>query len=270
MSSSLSAVPAVLSIGGSDCCGAAGIQADIKTFAAFGVYGATAVTCMIAQQPGGGDEIRNVDPEFVVRQIRAACETFPVAAVKTGILQSAEMVRAVAAAIVAQGIPVLVVDPVMFSSSGARVMSDDAIGILRAELLPQARVVTPNVREAEILAGRSISNTDDLRLAAREICERFDVACIAMGGGLVGDEILDVLYDENEEFIMRSPRILSDETHGIGCTFSAALTSCLAHGMHLSEALARTKDFVGRALREAVMIGHHRPLNWMWASESDE
>lgn len=256
--------PVVLTIAGSDSGGGAGIQADLKTFGALSTFGTTAVTCVTAQNPGGVSSIQPIDPKVVTQQIRMVCEGFPVAAAKTGMLYSADIIRAVAAADVGQGIPILVVDPVMVSSSGARLLQADAIDVLTQELLPQARVVTPNLHEAEILCGESIVSVDDLRKAARTIGEKYDVACVAKGGHLGGDEVVDVLYDEGEEFVFNGPRVEAGETHGCGCSFSAALTAWLARGELLSEAVHRAKDYVAGALEHALTAGRHRPLHFFW------
>lgn len=261
-SSSPSAQTAVLTIAGSDSGGGAGIQADLKTFSALDVFGTTAITCVTAQNPSGVSGIHALDPDMVVKQIRAVCEAFPIAAAKTGMLYSAEIIRAVAAEVLVQGLPVLVVDPVMVASSGARLFQTEAIEALCRDLMPHARVITPNLHEAEILCGRPITSLEDLRLAARDICERFDVAVVAKGGHLPGEDVIDVVFDEGEEFLFKSRRILAAETHGAGCAFSAALTAYLGRGLYLSEAVHRARDYVGRALRSAVEVGHHHPLRF--------
>ncbi len=256
--------PVVLTIAGSDSGGGAGIQADLKTFSALDVFGTSAITCITAQNPREVTGIWAMEAEAVVRQIKTVCDGFPMAAAKTGMLYSAEIIRAVAAAGVQQGIPILVVDPVMVSASGARLLKHDAIDALCADLLPQARIITPNLQEAEILCGRSISNFDDLRAAAAEIGNRFDVACVVKGGHLQADEIADVLYDEGEEYIFRAPRIEVKENHGAGCAFSAAITAYLARGLLLREAVAKAREYVRQALMAVRPAGHHFPLNFFW------
>lgn len=252
--------PAVLSIAGSDSGGGAGIQADLKTFESFSVYGTTAITCVTAQNPAGVQGIQPMGADFVADQIRTVCEGFPIAAAKTGMLYSTEIIRAVAQAVVRQGVPVLVVDPVMVASSGAQLLRSDAIEALCSDLLPHARVITPNAHEAEILWGHPVRSVDDLKAAARDICERYDVACIAKGGHLPGEEVIDVLFDEGQEWVFKAPRILADETHGCGCSFSAALTACLARGKHLGEAFALAKKYVAASMKHAPSVGRHRPL----------
>lgn len=255
---------AALTIAGSDSGGGAGLQADLKTFSALGVFGTSAVTCVTAQNPSGVSAVAAMEAGIVKEQIRRVCEAFPISAAKTGMLYSAEIIRAVAEADLEFGIPVLVVDPVMVSASGSKLLQSDAIDALCNELLPTARVVTPNVHEAEILIGRPIATESDLRAAAREIGEKYDIACVLKGGHLTGDRVVDVLFDEGEETIFEGPRLEGVETHGCGCTFSAALTAYLAKGYLLAQAVRRAKDFVVGALQHAQPIGRHAPLNVFW------
>ncbi|HMP76543.1 MAG TPA: bifunctional hydroxymethylpyrimidine kinase/phosphomethylpyrimidine kinase [Kiritimatiellia bacterium] len=259
-----SVIPVALAISGSDSGGGAGIQADLKAFSALGAFGTSAVTCVTAQNPSSISAMQPVDARAVKEQIRKVCEAFPVAAAKAGMLYSSEIIRAVAESDVEFGIPVLVVDPVMVTASGARLLQPDAIDVLCNELLPAARVITPNLHEAEIILGRSIATIDELRAAAREIGERFDVACVAKGGHLGGDQVTDVLFDEGEEFIFTGPRIQVPQFHGCGCAFSAALTAYLARGCLLADAVRDAKDYVVGALEHALQIGKQRPLHFFW------
>jgi hydroxymethylpyrimidine/phosphomethylpyrimidine kinase len=260
-------LPVVLTIAGSDSGGGAGIQADLKTFSALGVFGTSAVTCLTAQNPGGVSAIRELDAKFVTEQIRAVCDAFPVAVAKTGMLYSADIIRAVADEDLREGISVLVVDPVMTSASGAKLVKDDAVQALCADLLQHARVVTPNLHEAQILCGHSIMSPDEARAAAQEIGDKYDVACVIKGAHLEGDEVLDVLYDEGEEFVFKGPRIPVKETHGAGCAFSAALAAYLARGFLLSDAVGKAKLYVRRSLEQAVQAGAHTPLNFFWNAQ---
>jgi hydroxymethylpyrimidine kinase/phosphomethylpyrimidine kinase len=257
-------LPVAMTIAGSDSGGGAGIQADLKTFAALGVFGTSAITCITAQNPREVSAIQAIDADMVARQIKAVCEEFPVAAAKTGMLYSVSIIRAVAAADVRQGIPVLVVDPVMVATSGARLLQPDAMDALCSELLPQARVITPNLQEAEILCGHAITSVEALRGAAAEIGDKFDVACVVKGGHLLGEEVVDVLYDEGEEFVFTAPRVSAVESHGSGCAFSAAITAFMARGMLLSDAVSGAKEFVRQSLAQARPVGHHHPLNLLW------
>lgn len=257
-------VPVALTIAGSDSGGGAGIQADLMTFAALGVFGTSAITCVTAQNPSSVTGIQSIDPEMVDRQVKAVCEGFPVAAAKTGMLYSSQIIKVVAADDVRQGIPILVVDPVMVAESGGRLLKADAIDTLCAELLPQARVITPNLPEAEILCGHAITSLDELRAAACEIGERFDVACVVKGGHLPGDEVVDVLFDEGEEQLFKSARIPVEQSHGAGCVFSAAITAYLAKGLLLKDAVEKAKEFVRQALLNARTAGRHHPLGFFW------
>lgn len=262
--------PVVLTIAGSDSGGGAGIQADIKTFSALDVFGASALTCVTAQHPGGVTGITAIDPEMVLKQIKAVCDHFPVRVAKTGMLYSAELVRVVADEDLREGIPVLVVDPVMVAASGARLLQADAIDALKKDLLPQARVVTPNLHEAEILCGHSISSMEELREAAREIGDHFDVACVAKGGHLGGDEVIDVLYDEGEEYVFSAPRVDTTHNHGAGCAFSAALTAYLARRELMRDAVEKAKNYVYQALAQSVAVGPHYPLRFGWPALDTE
>ena len=260
---------AALTIAGSDSGGGAGIQADLKTFEACGVYGASALTCVTAQNPRGVRAIESLPAEFVAQQIRAVCDAFPIRVAKTGMLYSADIIRAVAREDVRQGIEVLVVDPVMVTSGGDRLLQADAVESLRSDLLPQARVVTPNLHEAEILIDHPISSVEELAESAREIGERYDVGCVVKGGHLAGDEIVDVLYDEGESCTFRGKRVAANETHGAGCCFSAALCAWLARGALLREAVPQAKDYVSRAFELAAPVGSHLPLNFSAAAADD-
>jgi len=257
-------MPVVLTVGASDSCGGAGIQADLKTYSALKVFGASAITCVTAQNPEEVIGIAPVDADMVRKQIRAVCESYPVRAAKTGMLYSAEIIRSVVAADIRQGIPILVVDPVMVAASETRVLRGDAVDALCNELLHEARVVTPNLHEAEILCGHSISSIDEIRKAAQEIGDRYDVACVIKGGHLPGNEVVDVLYDEGDEQIYSAPRVKVKETHGAGCVFSAALTAYLAQRELMADAVGMAKEFVRQGLLQAHSVGAHRPMNFFW------
>ncbi len=256
--------PVCLTIAGSDSGGGAGIQADLKTFAARGVFGTSAITCLTAQNPGGVSGIHAAPPRFVVLQIAAVFDGFPVAAAKTGMLYSAAIVRAVARFWRGRGAgaPPLVVDPVMLATSGASLLRGGAMRALIDELLPLAAVVTPNLPEAEALAGISIRTPAGMAAAARIIHERCGCACVVKGGHLQGGaSVLDVLWDGARLHQFRRPRLAARETHGTGCTFSAALAVGLARGQSLPRATAAAQATVYEALRRARPAGNHWPLN---------
>ena len=258
-------IPVVLTIAGSDSGGGAGIQADLKTFSAFGVFGTTAITCLTAQNPDRVRGIQPAAPRMVDSQIRAVCEGFTVAAVKTGMLYSAGIIRAAARAVRRHRLPHLVVDPVMVATSGAVLLRRDALHALARDLLPLATVITPNIPEAELLTDREIHSVLDMKIAAEGIGRRFGVACVVKGGHLGGADLVNVLYFDSGAMIeFRHRRVQlpgRTATHGTGCTFSAAIAAGLALGLDLPAAVRRAGGFVARAVAGAVRAGRHRPLN---------
>lgn len=255
-------VPVALTIAGSDSGGGAGVQADLKTFASLGVFGTSTITCLTAQNPDRVDGVEEVSPAMVAQQIRTVCAGFPVAAAKTGMLFSAPIIRAVAREVERQGLRKLVVDPVMISTSGSRLLRDDAVAALRRDLLPLARVITPNLPEAEALLGAKIASLPDMKSAAEALSRRFGCAAVVKGGHCAGNRVHDLLFDGRRMTVLTSPRLKVRETHGTGCTFSAALAAHLAAGRSLEDAFRGAKDYVARALRNAVRAGTHSPLGW--------
>jgi len=257
-------VPVVLTIAGSDNSGGAGIQADLKTFTTLGVYGTTAVTCVVAEHPGRVLNITPIPAARVADQIRLVLEAFPVAAIKTGMLYSAEIIAAVERAIapaLAQGVP-LVVDPVMVSSSGTVLLQDNAIRALR-KLIRFAEVVTPNRDEAALLWGKPIDGLETLDQAAIALALRFrHPYFLVKGGHLKTGQAIDVLASP-EGFLQhfQAKRILGIDPHGTGCTYSAAITAGLAKGLTLTEAVVLGKTFITRALRRHFEIGGYSLLN---------
>ncbi len=256
-------IPVALTIAGSDSGGGAGIQADLKTFTALGVFGTSAITCVTAQNPEAVTAIEAISTKLIAAQIEAVSKGFPVAAIKTGMLFSAEVIQIVAKTLKKLHGQPLVVDPVMVATSGARLLKVDAMEALFREILPQATVITPNLNEAEILAGCKINSTKDLQKAALIISKRFGTACLAKGGHLVGGKVVDVLCMETEFTLYTAPRVRLRGTHGTGCTFSAALTAALAKGEDLHEAVAIAKSYVTQALKQARPAGRHFPLNFL-------
>jgi len=252
--------PVALTIAGSDSGGGAGIQADLKTFAALGVHGATAITCLTAQNPDTVTAVTETPAAMVEEQIRAVCAGFPVRAVKTGMLYSATIIMIVAQALKKQAIPFYVLDPVMIATSGARLLKDDAVETLERRLIPLATVITPNIPEAEALLGSSLSCHRDIVQGARELARRYHVAVVIKGGHLEGDTVSDTLYAGDMLTTFKLPRLRVQETHGTGCTFSAALTAGLACGASLRLAVKRAQTFVHQALAHAYRAGAHAPL----------
>jgi len=254
-------VPVVLSIASSDSGAGSGIQADLKTFSVLDVFGTCAITTVTAQTPTECRETYPLPASLVKAQIMSVSDGFPISAAKTGLLPTRELVEMVCEADKECGIPILVVDPRMISSTGVRLMDADAVEALKSSLLPIARVVTPNVHESEILAGFPIGSLADLRKAAQIISKRYDIACVVTGGGLPGDRLVDVLCDEGEITEFDHERIHVHQTHGAGCTYSAALTAMIAKGMLLTDAVHESRELVIRALRQAWHVGPHFPLH---------
>jgi hydroxymethylpyrimidine/phosphomethylpyrimidine kinase len=254
-----------LTIAGSDSGAGAGIQADLKTFAAHGVYGTTAITAVTAQNTLGVNCFEALPADLVTAQIEAVVSDIGAHAVKTGMLANAAIVEAVAAAIEDLDIPFLVVDPVMIAKSGDRLLDDEALGAMRSELLRRAFVVTPNIPEAETLSGLTIASDADRQEAARRIQKLGPKAVIIKGGHLPSEMIHDLLYDGHrfEEFTTR--RIEGRHTHGTGCTFAACLAANLALGRSLVDAIPLAQGYIAGGIRFGLDIGKgHGPLDHFW------
>jgi hydroxymethylpyrimidine/phosphomethylpyrimidine kinase len=241
----------VLTIAGSDNSCGAGIQADLKTISSFGAYGQTAVTCVVAEVPGRVAAIQAIRPEVVASQIRMSFEAFPVAAVKTGMLYSTLIIRAVAEALVecAGGVP-LVIDPVMVASSGDPLLKTSAIEAYRRQLFPLATVVTPNLDELRILSGMPCQNLAEIKQAGAFLVERHGCAFLLKGGHLKTSTATDILATPGKFESFRAPFRKNAETHGTGCTLSAAIASGLANGQSLSQAVADAKSYITRAIAQ--------------------
>jgi hydroxymethylpyrimidine/phosphomethylpyrimidine kinase len=258
-----------MTIAGSDSGGGAGIQADLKTFAAHGVYGTSAITAITAQNTVGVTAVQSLPADIVLAQIEAIAGDMAVSAVKIGMLASAAIVEAVAAAIESLQLPRVVVDPVMVAKSGDRLLEGEAVAALKSELLRRALVVTPNRGEAEVLAGIPIRSVEEARQAARRIHDLGPAAVIVKGGHLEGPEVIDVLFDGHEMVEFAGPRVESRNTHGTGCTFSSAVAANLALDKTLFEATRLAKDYVTGGIRHALGIGHgHGPLNHFWRTNT--
>ena len=255
-----------LTIAGSDSSAGAGIQADLKTFAAHGVYGTSAITAITAQNTLGVITAEALAADLVTAQIEAVMGDIGANAAKTGMLANAAIVEAVAAAIDALEIPLVVVDPVMIAKSGHALLDDEALGAIKAELLSRAFVVTPNVPEAEALAQMAIQTEDDRREAARRIHAFGSRAVLIKGGHFPSADIVDLLYDGHRFTEFRAERVEGTSTHGTGCTFAAALASLLALGRSLEEAIPLAQCYVAGAIRQAPGLGRgHGPLNHFWS-----
>lgn len=253
--------PVALTVAGSDSGGGAGIQADLKTFAAFGVHGTAAITCLTAQNPQRVLAVESVSAKMLRRQMEAVFEEFRPAAVKTGMLFSAGNVRFLARFFQGKNRPPLVVDPVMVSTSGAQLLETAAIKVLTERLLPLATLATPNLHEAEILTERKLESAEALRVAAREIHRRFGCAALVKGGHLRGGrEAVDIFFDGDTELLVSAPFIKNVRTHGTGCTYSAAITAGLALGYGLSRSIEMAKTYITQAIAQSYRIGKHTAL----------
>ena len=258
-------MPTALTIAGSDSGAGAGIQADLKTFAAHRVYGTSAITALTAQNTLGVMGVHIVPAEFVEQQIEAVAADFGCHAVKTGMLATAQIVEAVAASIESLDLPNLVVDPVMVAKSGDHLLDEEAVHALRWTLLRLARVVTPNIPEAEVLAKMTITSRDEMREAARRIAMLKPGAVVIKGGHLPGPEVVDLLLENGvfTEFV--GPRLDTRNTHGTGCTFAAAIAAQLAKGASLVDAVREAKAYVAGAMSPGIPLGGgHRPLDHFW------
>ena len=247
-------IPKALTIAGSDSGGGAGIQADLKTFTAFRVFGTSVITAVTAQNSVGVQGVENLPPAVVAQQLRSVLTDFGTDAAKCGMLSTAPIIEAVAATLALHPIDKLVVDPVMVAKSGDPLLRPDACQALIDRMLPLALVVTPNLPEAEALAGIGVATRADMEEAARRIHALGPRHVLVKGGHLKG-EALDLLWDGRELTAFSAPRVDSPNTHGTGCTFSAAITAGLSRGEALADAIRTAKDYVTRAIREGFTLG---------------
>ncbi len=250
-----SKIKTALTIAGSDCSGGAGIQADLKTMLANGVYGMSVITALTAQNTTGVMAISEVTPEFLGQQIDAVfTDIFP-DAVKTGMIPNAELIEVIAERLVFYEAKNIVVDPVMLSTSGARLISENAVTVLKEKLLPIATVITPNIPEAEMMSGMIIADKSDMEKAAKLLNESYGCAVLLKGGHSVNDA--NDLLCENEEITwFESARINNSNTHGTGCTLSSAITSNLTKGYDLKQSVKLAKEYISRALSAMLDLGN--------------
>lgn len=262
-----------LTIAGSDSGGGAGIQADLKTFQELGVFGTSALTAITAQNTLGVHAVQPVDAGIVAAQIQAVLTDFSVNAIKTGMLFSAEIIETVASELRSYPTIPLVIDPVMIAKGGASLLQNEAVVALRNHLLPVATLITPNIPEAEVLTGQTIRSESDMELAANTLLSMGASAVLLKGGHRE-----DVPYAEDlfmtasgEHFLMRSKRIVTQHTHGTGCTFAAAITAEIAKGHSLEEAVVTAKQFIQLAIEDGIELGHgHGPTNHAAFRKSDQ
>jgi hydroxymethylpyrimidine/phosphomethylpyrimidine kinase len=271
-------MPCALTIAGSDSSAGAGIQADLKTFAALGVYGLSVLTAITAQNTLGVRAVEDMSPALVEAQIDAVLEDIGTDATKTGMLSNPTIIEVVANRVRKWGLR-LVVDPVMISTSGAPLLSLEAVTLLKTQLLPLAEVVTPNLPETKILTGLQIETLDDMRTAAAAIFALGTRHVVVKGGHLgqgqdratassSATESIDMYFDGERFVELRAERIQTVHTHGTGCTFSAAITALLARGLSVEEAVAGAKHYITGAIRHAPDLGHgHGPLGHFWQQE---
>ncbi len=253
-----------LTIAGSDSGGGAGIQADLKTFAALGVYGMSALTAITAQNTLGVSAVQALDPDVVVAQIRAVTSDIGVDAAKTGMLFTAEIIRVVASTIQETGIDQLVVDPVMVATSGDRLLQPQAEESLRTCLLPLATLVTPNLDEAAVLTGQTITSLEDMQAAAEYIVAH-GVKAVVVKGGQAMPQATDVFYDGHTMEFLQSEVVSTRNTHGTGCTLSAAIAAYLARRVPLLEAVRQAKAYITGALKHSLSIGQGSgPVGHFW------
>ncbi len=255
MAAANSEIPVALSIAGSDSSAGAGVQADLKTFSAFGVYGLTAITCVVAEIPGKVSRIEPVSTKMVCEQIHVLFRNFPIAAAKTGLLFSAEIVETVAQAIIdfsvksGNRVP-LVIDPVMVATSGDQLLPPEAIELYKKDLFPIATLLTPNLDEAEKLTGEPIRNRQAMRKAGKELQKKYGVSILLKGGHLASGNAVDLLFAGDRIAEFSAPFARGVATHGTGCTYSAAITAGLASGLSLEKAIGRAKEFVTASIAQ--------------------
>ena len=256
--------PKAMTIAGSDSGGGAGVQADLKTFAALGVYGAPTLTAITAQNTVGVTAVHEIPTDVIRAQIDAVLTDIGADAVKTGMLSSSVIIECVADALEHWGVPALVVDPVMVAKSGDSLLQQEAVGALRSRLLPLASVVTPNIPEAEVLTGMSIGSDADVRNAARAIVGMGAKAVVVKGGHREG-AATDVFFDGSQFHEFTTARIDTVNTHGTGCTFASAVAAGLAKSLPVIDAVGAAKEYVTEAIRHSFPIGQgHGPLSHLW------
>ncbi len=258
-----------LTIAGSDSSGGAGIQADIKTMTANGVFAMSAITALTAQNTTGVTDIFETTPKFLGEQLDAVFTDIYPDAVKIGMVSSAELIHVIAEKLGEYHAKHIVVDPVMVATSGSKLLRDDAVQALTQKLLPISEVVTPNIPEAEILSGMTIKNADDMETAAKLISEKYGCAVLCKGGHQINDAD-DLLWRDGKGKWFRGRRINNPNTHGTGCTLSSAIASNLAKGYNLDTSVERAKTYISGALSAMLDLGHGSgPMNHMFALNGD-
>ena len=255
-------LPITLTIAGSDSGGGAGVQADLKTFSALKTFGTTVFTCLTAQNPNGVSAIHEIPTKFIEEQLDAVLNFFPIKACKTGMLFSESIINVVCDLLSKNKQIQIVVDPVMIATSGAKLLKDDAINTLISKLIPLATVITPNLDEASLLLGNRIAEYDELIPSAKKLYETFKVPILLKGGHLVNTEdATDILFDGKSIYEFKKPFLKNRNTHGTGCTYSAAIAAFLAKGKTLPEAVGKAKEYIHRTLEDSILTGPISHLN---------
>lgn len=244
----------LLTIAGSDSCGGAGIQADLKTFSAHGVYGMSAITAITAQNTQGVFAVQDINPEIIEAQIDAIFQDIEVHGVKIGMVSQIETIKAIGKKIKQYNPPNVVVDPVMISKSGYDLLKPEAKATLIKELIPLAKLITPNLPEAEAITGRKIETLEDMKVAAREIY-KMGVKNVLIKGGHLPDRAVDVLYDGEEFTFYEMDRIDTKNTHGTGCTLSSSIAANLGKGQDIKTALKNSKEYITLAIKHSIELG---------------
>lgn len=255
-------LPAALSIAGSDSGGAAGIQADLLTFAALGVYGTTAITCLTAQNPTGVSAIQAVSKDTLQAQIEQVLSYYPVRAIKTGMLFNEEIILSTATILKRHPSIQVVVDPVSVATSGAVLLQPEALSALKSELLPLATIITPNLDEAQLLLGHKIATKEEMIHAARELANSYHSIILVKGGHLMGDELADIAASPNGEITeFTQGRIQGIDTHGSGCTLSAAIAAILALGYAPLDSISKARDYLRRGMEKPLPLAKNHFIN---------
>lgn len=262
--------PVVLSIAGSDCSGGAGIQADIKTISALGAYAASVITAVTVQNTRGVKAVHIVPAEIVQGQIEAVMEDLRPDALKIGMVSEPALVKIIAGCLLKYPHCPIVYDPVMVSTSGRKLMAEDAIQLIKEELFPLTSLITPNLDETEVLTGKKITTAEEMKEAARQLSEEYHTAVLVKGGHLEGNEMQDVLFIDGNTYIYKEKKIESRNLHGTGCTLSSSIATYLALGLPMDQAVGKAKSYVSKAIDagKEIIIGHgNGPLCHFWGPE---
>ncbi|GAB4075152.1 bifunctional hydroxymethylpyrimidine kinase/phosphomethylpyrimidine kinase [Barrientosiimonas marina] len=262
-------IPKALTIAGTDPTGGAGIQADLKTFQELKSYGMSVITSVVAQNTTGVQDVQNMSSSMIKQQLESVMDDIPFQSFKTGMLANVPIMEAVYAELAQLDVP-YVMDPVMVTTSGDTLVSEEARDYLREALLPLAAVVTPNIPEAEVLTGMTIQTADDMKQASQQIVHKYNAGAALVKGGHMQGKAVDFLYDGQTIHTFTAERIETSNTHGTGCTYSAAITAYLSQGYTLYDAVRLAKAFVTSAIRHSFSIGHGSGPTNHWASRMEE